>query len=624
MQNTARRARIAVSDDGRGIVSHAGALLLTETARVTGLASGLSAVLGRWRPGRAVHDPGKTLLDLAVAVALGGDCLADAGVLRAEPGLFGPVASDPVTSRLVARLAADAPAAMAAIGKARAAARQRAWQLAGGQAPGEDGRLIPVDIDATLVTAHSGKEQAAPTWKKTYGFHPLAVFADHGPAGSGEPLAIMLRPGNAGSNTAAGHIAATRLALGQLPRRLQRRVLIRADSGGGTHEFLNWLTRPGRRLRYSVGFTMTGEICDAIVKVPARAWTPAYDGDGQVRDGAWVAELTGLLDLSSWPEGMRVIARKERPHPGAQLRFTDINGHRFTYLGGGSAAARQGPRLNTSARSHRRSLGRRARSGPRRLSRSRALRSCRGGSAGHARQPRQSAPHYVGASEQADWLAVFELIPHPRLAGARAAVLRADVGAAVVRRAGLLTGTAGRAAPPAFTHRRWPWGSGSLATRPGGDSSPALASGPARGTPGHRGHCRVSPVEQFRRASGWVMAFSDDGEAMDKQPGQRQCDGQQQPGPQPGRQKNPHAQRPFFPPGGRHQSRPALICGTSYRTEPCISGVTGSHAGRGRACPIVLAALPAARRANHHVDGSGPCPLRGTSRTASSSCGRLA
>jgi pyruvate/2-oxoglutarate dehydrogenase complex dihydrolipoamide acyltransferase (E2) component len=165
-----------------------------------------------------VHDPGKTVLDLAVAVALGGDCLADVGVLRAEPGLSGPVASDPVTSRLVARLAADAPAAMAAIGKARAAARQRAWQLADGQAPGEDGRLIPVDIDATLVTAHSGKEQAAPTWKKTYSFHPLAVFADHRPAGSGEPLAVMLRPGNAGSNTAADHITASRLAQGQLPR----------------------------------------------------------------------------------------------------------------------------------------------------------------------------------------------------------------------------------------------------------------------------------------------------------------------------------------------------------------------------------------------------------------------
>jgi hypothetical protein len=319
-----------VSDDGSGIVSQAGALLLTQTARITGLGAGLSAGLARWRRSRAAHDPGKAVLDLAVAVALGGDCLADVGVLRAEPELFGPVASDPVISRLVTALAADAPRALKAIRRARAGARQRAWALAGNAAPGSDGGQILVDIDATIVTSCSEKEQAAPTWKKTFGFHPLTVFADYGPEGSGEPLAIMLRPGNAGSNTAADHITATQLALAQLPDQARRRVLVRSDSGGGTHEFLAWLTRPGRRLAYSVGFTITDEAQQAIMKIPAGAWTPAYDGDGQVRDGAWVAELTGLLDLTGWPRGMRVIIRKERPHPGAQLRFTDIGGHRFT------------------------------------------------------------------------------------------------------------------------------------------------------------------------------------------------------------------------------------------------------------------------------------------------------
>jgi Transposase DDE domain group 1 len=330
MQNTARRPKVTVSGDGPGIVSQAGALLLTETARITGLGAGLSAGLARWRPARAVHDPGKAVLDLAVAVALGGDCLADAGMLRAEPELFGPVASDPVISRLVTTLGGDAPRALKAIRSARAAARQRAWALAGGAAPGTGGGLVTVDLDATIVTSCSEKQQARPTWKKTYGFHPLTVFADHGTDGQGEPLAIMLRPGNAGSNTAENHITAARLALAQLPEGTRRRVLIRADSGGGTHEFLAWLTRPGRRLAYSVGFTITDQAQDAIGKIPARAWTPAYDGDGQVRDGAWVAELTGLLDLTGWPKGMRVIVRKERPHPGAQLRFTDIDGHRFT------------------------------------------------------------------------------------------------------------------------------------------------------------------------------------------------------------------------------------------------------------------------------------------------------
>jgi hypothetical protein len=158
----------------------------------------------------------------------------------------------------------------------------------------------------------------------------MTVFADHGPDGSGEPLAIMLRRGNAGSSTAADHIEAARLALAQLPRHQRRKVLIRADSGGGTHEFLTWLTRPGRRLQYSVGLTITEQIQDAIAKIPASAWTPAYDSDSEVRDGAWVAEITGMPGLSSWPAGMRVIIRKERPHPGAQLRITDIDGHRFT------------------------------------------------------------------------------------------------------------------------------------------------------------------------------------------------------------------------------------------------------------------------------------------------------
>ena len=336
MQNTASRNKITVSADGQGLVSQAGMLLLAEAARVTGLGEGLSAGLARWRAPRAVHDPGKIIADLATTVALGGDCLADVAVLRAQPQLAGPVASDPVISRLTATLAAEGPRALRAIRKARAAARERAWALAGQRAPGADGSLIPVDIDATIVLAHSEKEKAAPTWKKTYGFHPLAAFADHGAGAGGEPLAILLRPGNAGSNTASEHIEVTKLALAQLPRKLRRRVLIRTDSGGGTHEFLAWLASPGRRLHYSVGMTITDDIAKAILTLPDRVWEPACDAGGQVRPGAWVAELTGLLDLSGWPEGMRVIVRKERPHPGAQLRFTDINGHRFTCFATGA------------------------------------------------------------------------------------------------------------------------------------------------------------------------------------------------------------------------------------------------------------------------------------------------
>jgi DDE family transposase len=332
VKSNARSTRVAVSSDGKGLVSQAGAVLLWETMRVTGLSRGLSAGLSRWRAPRAVHDPGKIVADLAAAVALGGDCLADIAVLREQPELAGPVASDPVVSRLVSVLAGDLPRALKAIRSARAAARERAWALAGDAAPGADGGPVTVDLDATIVIAHSEKQQAAPTWKKTFGFHPMTAFADHGGGRNGEPLAIMLRAGNAGSNTAADHIETTRLALAQLPRHLRRKVLVRTDSGGGTHEFLKWLTAKSRRLHYSLGMTITEDVQAAIMTVPADGWTPAYDGDGQVREGAWVADITGLLDLSSWPAGMRVIVRKERPHPGAQLRFTDIDGHRFTCL----------------------------------------------------------------------------------------------------------------------------------------------------------------------------------------------------------------------------------------------------------------------------------------------------
>ena len=160
----ARADRVTVSPDGRGLVSQAGAVLLWETMRVTGLSRVMSQNLARWRAPRAVHDPGKVIADLAAAVALGGDCLADIAVLREQPGPAGPVASDPVVSRLVSGLAADLPRALKAIRGARAAARERAWALGGDAAPGAGGGLVTIDLGAAIVIAHSEKEQAAPTW----------------------------------------------------------------------------------------------------------------------------------------------------------------------------------------------------------------------------------------------------------------------------------------------------------------------------------------------------------------------------------------------------------------------------------------------------------------------------
>ncbi|MFM9616161.1 IS1380 family transposase [Streptomyces niveiscabiei] len=323
-------SRVRVEGGGRGVVSQAGSVLLVETVRKSGLDAAISAGLTPWRKPRAVHDPGKVLLDVALAVALGGDCLADVGMLRAEPGVFGPVASDPTVSRLIDTLAASGEKALTAIRAARSEVRERVWELAGEQAPDAGGQ-VTVDLDGVLVVAHSDKQDAAPTWKKTYGHHPIMGFVDHGPGGTGEPVAALLRPGNAGSNTAADHITATRLALAQLPGKYRRgrRTLIRTDSAGGTHEFVAWLARRGRWLSYSVGMVITEAVHQHVLKIPASAWTPAVETSSEVRDGAWVAELTGDL-LDGWAKGMRLIVRKERPHPGAQLRITDADGMRIT------------------------------------------------------------------------------------------------------------------------------------------------------------------------------------------------------------------------------------------------------------------------------------------------------
>src|SRR4051812_27313934 len=328
--------RLAIDGQGSSVVPNAGAVLLLRTAETVGLDAALSEAGRPWRRPLARHDPGKVLLDQAVSLAIGGDCLADLAQLRSAPEVFGPVASDPTVSRLIDTLAADAPAALAAIAAARAAARARAWSLAGEHAPDhhtDAASPLVIDVDATLVTAHSEKECAAPTFKRGFGFHPLWAFCDHGPEGTGEPLAFGLRAGNAGSNTVVDHIAVLRAALAQLPdgRRPGKNVLIRIDGAGGTHDLLAWLTR--RRLSYSVGFSLPGglaSIQQRLAAIPAEVWTQAYDADGQVRPGAWVAEMTGMFDLSTWPPGMRLIVRRERPHPGAQLRITDLDGHRIT------------------------------------------------------------------------------------------------------------------------------------------------------------------------------------------------------------------------------------------------------------------------------------------------------
>ena len=332
MNSRARLARVQVVVGGGSLVSSAGGALLTETARVTGLDRRLSQRLQQWRAAGAIHDPGKIVADVACALALGGDCLADIAVVRAQSDLFGQVASDPTVSRLVDKLASDVNVALSQLRSARAQARAVAWQQ---RSPVPADGPVPVDIDGSIVVAHSEKESAAATFKRTFGFHPLLAFVDHRPdgeGGGGEPLAAVLRPGSANANTAADHIVVLDLALAQLPEQVRSRVLVRTDSGGGTKAFLAHITALG--LQYSVGIGVgIGVDRDLLARLPRTAWTAAYDSNGNPREGAQVAELTDLLpELTGrgWPPGMRIIARRERPHPGAQLRLTDLDGWRIT------------------------------------------------------------------------------------------------------------------------------------------------------------------------------------------------------------------------------------------------------------------------------------------------------
>jgi hypothetical protein len=315
-----RDVKVEVRADGQGLASHAGAALIAETADRLGLTSALDRALGDLFERTPTHSPGRVMRDLAVMLADGGDALCDLGTVRDQEALFGPVASDATAYRLIERIAAD-PGALERIRAARAEARARAWRR------GARPRLIEIDLDATLLIAHSDKDGAAGNYKGGFGFHPMLAYLD----GCEQALAGVLRPGNAGANTAEDKIAVLDAALGQRPKRVAAReaILMRADSAGATHELMDFC-RDGR-MRFSVGFDLTEPVRSAILALTEDAWVAAITQDGEPRDddGAQVAEITAALDLAGWPSGSRVIVRREIPHPGAQLSFTDHDGHRF-------------------------------------------------------------------------------------------------------------------------------------------------------------------------------------------------------------------------------------------------------------------------------------------------------
>jgi hypothetical protein len=327
VQRDGRPITVTVTADGDDqTVSHAGAALLAECADRLGLTRALSGALAGLRQRRSGHDPGRVVRDLAVMLADGGDALCDLRTLRDQPALFGSVASDSTAWRLIDAICEHE--LIDALRSARTGMRERVLAL--GVRPA--GPLI-IDIDATLITAHSDKEGAAGTYKGGFGFHPLLAYLDRpdGPAG-GQPLAGLLREGNAGANDARDHIRVLDRALAGLPRELveEEQILLRCDSAGATHELLEACR--DARIGFSVGFDLTEALRQAILALEGHAWKPALGQQGEPRENGEVAEITDRLDLSGWPAGARVIVRRERPHPGAQLSFTDHDGHRFQAL----------------------------------------------------------------------------------------------------------------------------------------------------------------------------------------------------------------------------------------------------------------------------------------------------
>ncbi|MDH6580872.1 hypothetical protein P3T29_006566 [Kitasatospora sp. MAP5-34] len=266
----------------------------------------------------------------AAAIVLGAANLSEAEqLLTHQSALFGTPASDSTMRRMLAALDETV---LKKIARARARIRRHVWNqlaarpggfpwltIAGRQLTG----WIVIDLDATVITARSKKAGADVTFKKTYGFHPLAAWC----ANTGECLAILLRPGNAGSNTVADHLTVLTAALAQVPDASRAKILIRVDGAGATHELLEHLealNTARRTVRYTVGWKMTDADEHAIARLPQSVWEDTLHQDGTVTADAHVAELTGLNTRGGWPEGMRLTVRRTRPSARQRAKLTDF------------------------------------------------------------------------------------------------------------------------------------------------------------------------------------------------------------------------------------------------------------------------------------------------------------
>ena len=310
---------LKVTAEGTGLVGHAGAVLLRKAADQTGLTAALSGAL-RKKGASPLLDRGIVLASLAAAIALGATSMSDIALLAHLAPVLGDAPSGPTVRRALDL--AGTPAMLDRIARARAKAREHAWKLIEATPAGFPWLAIAgktlagwlvIDMDATLVTASSDKEGAAPTWKKGYGFHPLAAWA----ANTRECLHMLLRPGNAGSNTFTDHKEVLAAALRQVPARFRRQILVRVDGAGASHDLIGHLlslSSTKKKVLFTCGWTIMAADEDAIRQVPASAWKPGIAQDGGTEDDKDVAEITGLMARAgNWPEGLRWIARRVKP-----------------------------------------------------------------------------------------------------------------------------------------------------------------------------------------------------------------------------------------------------------------------------------------------------------------------
>jgi len=321
--------RLQVAVGGKGLVGHAGVVLLRKCADRTGLTGALNKVLPRGK-GPGWWDRGTVLVSLAVTIVLGATSMSDIVLLAHQDRVFGERPSESTVRRALAGLDETA---LKRIGKARAAVRARVWDLLARRPQGFPwlsvaGKLLTgwviIDLDATLITAHSAKQGAAATFKKGFGFHPLGAWC----ANTAECLAMLLRPGNSGSNTVADHVRVLGDAINQLPVAYRRKILIRIDGAGATHELLEHieaLNRLRRSVTFTVGWTITDADETAIAQLPDDAWTDSLHQDGTATSDAHVAELTGLNQrLDNWTGRLRLTVRRTKPSARHAKNLTDL------------------------------------------------------------------------------------------------------------------------------------------------------------------------------------------------------------------------------------------------------------------------------------------------------------